>query len=186
MVPMSYEAALTKAWNELAGASKSEVLSVPLMGDTYQIDIKNRLIASLSCNVPAKEHLSILILHYAAHSLKNIFVPSGEWVSFKDIEGGEIYYPAFREGAIKPLLRKYGAKPEAILNNMARFSGKLIRMGDVAVEIETFKDVFIRIIFWKGDDEFGPEATILFDKSLTGVFPTEDIAVFLRIVAHGL
>jgi len=183
---MPYEAALAKAWDETDRLTDPIPHSVALLGDTYEVDVNQRRIYSLSCNVPAKDFLAILLLHYLAGLVKNCYSPSGEWVSFKDIESGEIYYPAFREGAINPIIRKYGRNPEALLEALKRFSGKKVSEGDVGIEIGTFDNITVKIILWKADEEFGPEATMLFDRNLTRIFSMEDITVFLRLVAHSI
>jgi hypothetical protein len=183
---MTYEAALTKAWKELEGSGLGEGHCVRFMNDTYDMDLKGRRITSRSCNVPTKDYLTILLLHYVLGSMRNKFSPSGEWVSFKEIENGEIYYPAFREGAISLVLKKYGSNPESLLDVLKRFEGTRVKEGDAAVEISTFEEIRVRIIIWKADEEFGPEATMLFDKNMTSVFSMEDIVVFLRFVAHNI
>ena len=38
----------------------------------------------------------------------------------------------------------------------------------------------------RGDDEVGPEATMLFDRNITKIYPMEDVAVFSRVVVHQL
>ena len=40
------------------------------------------------------------------------------------------------------------------------------------------------ITIWKADDEFGPDANILFDKNITKIFCIEDTVVLTEIVAH--
>lgn len=183
---MTYEAALSKAWDELEKLSDAERHVISLLSDTYEVDVKNRAASSVSCNVPTKDFLTILLLHYILGSMKNKFSPSGEWVSFKEIKAGEIYYPAFRESVIAPLLRKYGSAPESLLDALNRFTGKKINEGDAGIELAAFKDIAIRIVLWKSDEEFGPEATILFDKNITNIFSMEDVVVFSRFVTHSL
>jgi hypothetical protein len=183
---MSYEAALAKAWEELTRLASRGKYSVEFLGDTYGVDFKKRLIRAQGANTPAKEYLAILILHYLAGSLKKSFSPCGEWISFKELEGGEVYFPAFRDSAIKPLLARYGENPEDILSASGRFAVRRFEGGDTGVEVETFKGIWVRIVFWRGDEEFGPEATILFDKNLTGIYSMEDIAVLLRLVVHAV
>ena len=51
--------------------------------------------------------------------------------------------------------------------------------GDVAVELVTFPDVRVRFVFWFADKELPPEATILFDRELTKIFTTEEIAALM-------
>ena len=50
--------------------------------------------------------------------------------------------------------------------------------------METFPGVFVRIIFWRGDEDIPAEATMLFDSSLTEVYIMEDVAVLLTMVAE--
>jgi hypothetical protein len=183
---MSYEAAIKKAWDEPGKLTDKAIFQISLLNDTYDIDLKNRKVVSVSRKTPPKDFITILLLHYLAGTLKNGFCPSGEWISFKEIEGGAFYYPAFREAAIEPILKKYGSTPQNLPEALKRFKGSKIGEGDIAIELETFDKMNVRIILWKGDEEFAPEATIMFDKNLADIFSTEDIVVLLRMVAHSL
>lgn len=185
---MPYETAVKKAWETLEDLSEARTAyEVVLLGDRYDVNLKDKSIFSDSCNVPAKEYLALLILHYLIGSLKGGYIPSGEWISFKDIEGGEIYYPAYRNSVIERLLRKYGEKPENLLSALERFKGNKIEgLADAAIEVETFLNVKVRIALWKGDEEFGPEASILYDRNLTRIYTMEDITVFSHFIVGNL
>lgn len=185
---MPYEAAIKKAWQDLEDlAERQSPHNVALLGDRYTVNLKDKTVFSNSCNVPTKEYLTILILHYLINSLKGAYIPSGEWISFKDIEGGETYYPAYRKSVIETLLRKYGKNPENVLGALERFKGsKIEKLSDVAIEIETFPEIKVRIALWKADEEFGPEASILYDKNLTKIYTMEDITVFSHFIVGNL
>ncbi|MFA6079084.1 MAG: DUF3786 domain-containing protein [Candidatus Omnitrophota bacterium] len=183
---MAYGAALAKAWEDIGKLSGSVFYSVPFMGEKYEIDVDNRMVCSAACNIPVKDQLVILLLHYVSGSLRGGYSPGSEWLSFKDIEGGEIYYPAFREGAIAILLKKFGRDPQKLLSVMGRIKGRKVEAGDGAIEFNAFKGVPVRIVLWEADEEFEPEITILFDSNISRIFPMEDIAVFSRLVAHSL
>ena len=181
---MAYGTALEKGWAQLAGFSDKDECFVVLLNEAYEVHVRDKRVIMASSKAPAKDFVTILILHYLSGSLKRAFAPSGEWVSFKEIESGQFYYPAFYEGAIKPILKKYGADPQGLAGAADRLGGKAVKMGDAAIEIAAFSDIPVRIVLWKSDEEFGPEATMLFDKNITKIFPTEDIAVLARIIAH--
>ncbi len=183
---MTYESAIQKSWAELEKISESQKYNVSLLGDTYELNVQDRCILSGSCNIPTKEYLSLLLLHYVIGTSGNKYVPAGEWVSFKDVEGGETYYPAYRKGVIEPLLRKYGKHPEGLWSVLERFQGNKIEGSDIGIEITTFSDVRVRIILWKADDEFGPDANILFDKNLAKLYTMEDITVFSHFIVNSL
>ena len=184
---MGYQQALEKAWGAVSDLPHSgERITVSLLSDPYTIDLKNRTILSDSCNVPAKEHVSILLLHYLANQLRSKSLPSptGEWVGFQEIEGGEGYYAAFKKRTIDRILKKYGSTPEAIKTALDRLPGEMADKGDVGIIIHPFKEISILITMSKADDEFGPGANILFDKNISSIFCTEDIVVLTEMVAH--
>lgn len=183
---MSYEAAVNKSWEELAAVNKEVLLSVKFLADEYTVDCPGRKVSSLACNVPAKDFTAILILHYLAQRLKGLPEPTGEWVSFKELANIEGYYPAFRKRAVEPVIRKYGSNPQGILSVLERLPGRKAAQGDVAVCIEAFTGVPVLVVLWKGDDEFGPEASLLFDRNIAQIFCTEDIVVLAGMVAYAL
>ena len=107
---MSYAQALDKAWADLGELSDINTFSVKFLSDTYSVDAQKKKVLSDSCNVPAKEYISLVTLHYLIKKLrlKEMPCPSGEWVDFNRLEGGEGYYPAFKKRTIDRILKKYG------------------------------------------------------------------------------
>ncbi|MDD5654913.1 MAG: DUF3786 domain-containing protein [Candidatus Omnitrophica bacterium] len=183
---MGYEAALKKSWLELESIAPQRTGNVRFLADEYSIDLEKRRVLSLSCNIPAKDHTAILVLHYFTRSLKGLPPLAGEWVSFKQLEGGLGYYPAFKKRVIVPILRKYGSDPKALAGITERFKAKVIEMADAAVVIEAFDNVPVLLTVWKADEEFGPEANVLFDKNIARIFCTEDTIVMAGFVACGI
>ncbi len=174
---MTYEPALNKAWEEIQRLTTEKVLAVKFFSDEYNVDVAARKILSLSCNIPAKDFVSILLLHYLEQKLKGLPGLTGEWISFKELSSGEAYYPAFRKRAIEPILRKYGSNPQGLLAVLDKGLAQKINQADAAVAMEAFAGVPILVEIWKGDEEFGPEANMLFDRSIAKIFCTEDVAV---------
>ena len=183
---MSYEAAIDKAWEDLFKLRPHKNLSLKFLADEYSIDLAQKRVISLSCNVPAKDFTAILILHYLARKLKGLPRLTGEWLPFRELSGVEGYLPAFRKRAIEPIIRKYGDNPKAILEVLDRLPAKRVDQGDIGIVLEAFQGVPVLIILWRPDQEFGPEANMLFDKSITQIFCTEDIVVLAGFLASQL
>ncbi|MBL7129938.1 MAG: DUF3786 domain-containing protein [Candidatus Omnitrophica bacterium] len=183
---MGYDIALSKAWSEFENLAKDKALSVRFLADEYNIDLANKQILSLSCNVPTKEYLSIIILHYLTKKIEGLPVVSGEWIDFRQLDGGQGYYPNFRKRVIESIKRKYGSNPDTLLNLSERFNVKRVQLADVSIVVEVFDNVPILIELWKGDEEFGPEANVLFDKSIKDILCTEDIVVLAGFVASNI
>lgn len=174
---------MQKGWEDLSNLNPGKTLSVKFLGDEYSVDLQEKRVLSLACNAPAKDFTVILILHYLAQKLEGLPPLTNEWMSFKELSGVEGYYSAFRNRAIEPIIRKYGNHPEGVLAALDRFPGKRVDQGDVGIVLEVFEGVPVLITLWRSDDEFGPEANILFDKSITQIFCTEDIVVLAGFVA---
>jgi len=180
---MGYEASLERAWDEL-GMLSLEDAAVSFLGEKYQVRASERSVLQPSGS-PAEQMHAVLILHYLIGLLKHGYHPRGEWISFKETKGGELFWPAFRESVIKPLLQSFQSDPERLIRVMLeRLAGRRVEDGDVAVELAAFPDVFVRLVFWKGDEELPSEASMLFDRNLTEIYSTEDVAVFLMAVAR--
>ena len=183
---MGYEAALSKAWLEFESLAKDKNISVRFMSDEYTIDLENKRILSVSCNTIVKDYISILLLHYLKQKLMGLPTIDGEWISFRQLEGGEGYYPAFKKRVIDPIIRKYSSNPEAILEIIERLKAKRIQLADASVVLDVFDDVPVVIALWQGNEEFGPEVNMLFDKNIKDIFCTEDIIILAEFIAHNI
>ncbi|MBI4707437.1 MAG: DUF3786 domain-containing protein [Candidatus Omnitrophica bacterium] len=183
---MSYDIAKNKAWAELSKFGLSKNASVKFLADEYIVDLDKKEVFSLSCNVPAKDFTAILILHYLAQKLNGLALVTGEWLTFRELSGIEGYYAAFKKRSIDPIIRKYGLNPKAISSLVKRFNGKLIEEADGGIILEAFEGVPVMIKLWKADEDFGPDANIFFDRSVTKIFCIEDVVVLAGIIASQL
>lgn len=183
---MSYDQSLEKAWKEILELGKENRFMVKLLADEYEVDLKNKKIVSLSNNIAAKEYISIILLHYLIQKLKLKVLPfpTNEWIDFRQIEGAEAYYPAFKKRIIDTLLKKYGSQPEALLELTERIPAKRVQFGDLGIALEILENVPMLITLWRADEEFGPEANILFDRSIVKIFCIEDIVVLADLIVH--
>jgi len=180
---MGYEVALNKSWDEFLALNSGHSLSVRFLADEYVLEPDKKLILSLACNVPAKDFTAILILHYLAQKIKGLPLFSGVWLPFREVAGIEGYYAAFKKRSIEPIIRKYGSNPAALLAAAERLGGSRFKGEDLGVIIEAFEGVPVLIKLWPADDEFGPDANIFFDRSISSIFCTEDIVVLSGIIA---
>jgi len=183
---MAYDVAINKAWEELGKLNPAGDLTVKFLADEYSLDLEAKKLISLACNVPAKDFTAILILHYLIQKLKGLPVLTGEWLGFRELSGIEGYEAAFKKRAIEPVIRKYGRNPEGLLAVLERIPGKRVDQGDIGIILEAFEGAPAMVVLWRPDEEFGPQANILFDKSITKIFCTEDIVVLAGIIAGSL
>ncbi len=183
---MGYDVAIAKAWEEVEELSLPHMQSVKFLSDEYAVDIGKKQLVSLSCNVTPKDFLTILLLHYLVRRSRGLPLITGTWVDFREFAGVEGYEPAFRARVINPVIRKFGKNPDALVEVLSRFPGEKANQADAGIVLEPLAGVKLLILLWRGDDEFSPEANVLFDGSMKDIFCIEDAIVFAEIVVRQL
>ncbi|EEG76199.1 DUF3786 domain-containing protein [Dethiobacter alkaliphilus] len=100
-----------------------------------------------------------------------------QYIPYRDLEGGNAYYGAFQKTAIKPLAKAFGSSPEKLPEAAAPFGGIPHTQGSgTGVILYLFPRVPLLFKIWPGDDEFPPQANVLFDSSANHYLHTEDLA----------
>ncbi|MEW6660763.1 MAG: DUF3786 domain-containing protein [Thermodesulfobacteriota bacterium] len=116
----------------------------------------------------------ILILHYLLHTTGEPL--SGREIDFRSVPEGGFYWSAFVSRAKKPLLETFGHDLDLYLQVAAASGGAIGTQGDASATYQAFPLVPVTHVLWRGDEEFPPEANILFDETIPRHLPTEDIA----------
>ena len=116
----------------------------------------------------------ILILHYLLNASGESL--TGRTIDFRQVPEGGFYWSAFVSRAQKPLLSTFGHDLDLYVKVAAAMGGEPLELGDAAARFMAFPRVPVTHVLWGGDEEFPPEATILFDETIPGYLPTEDIA----------
>ncbi len=119
--------------------------------------------------------LAILAIHYLNNADGR--QPTGKLKHFREFKEGHFYEPAFNRRTKEILVQAFGNDPAPMIAAAGKLGGKIIRSGDASVELSYFPSLPITCIVWKGDEEFSPEATVLFDETADRYFSAEDMAV---------
>lgn len=157
----------------------------PLFDRSYQIrypSFEIQDIADERIDPPIQEHL--LILHYMKGTGTERL--TGTWITYREIPEASFYFSVFVKRAIDPLKTAFGQNLLQLATAALQLNGRAISHGDVAFEFYVFPKVPIQVILWEGDDEFPPEANILFDKSISKILSPEDIAWLSGMLVYRL
>jgi hypothetical protein len=127
----------------------------------------------------------VLLLHYM-NGAKGSGI-AGKWIAYQEVPDGKFYLDAFLRRAKNPMVQGFGNQPE-LLEKLATdvYGARPLDQGDLSVEIRAFPKVPVALILWKGDDEFPPEGTILFDRSVSDILSAEDIAWLAGMIIYPL
>ena len=179
-----YVDALAKAWNalkerdpaELASSSGGELrgreLLVRLLNKTVVLNLDTQDIR-WSDGTDIKGDLKVVLLHYLEKAEGKL---AGNVVSYRELEGGNLYYSVFQGRAILPLIKNFGESPEKLIEKSAKLDGKVVKRGDASVDFLFFPYVLVNATIWKGDDEVPSSANVLFDGAILKTLPAEDVA----------
>lgn len=170
-----------------AGVSRAEAraLQVKFLNRSYRIawpDCAFEDADSPEKEVPIQEQ--VLILHYLLGV--GAEKPSGRWIAYREIPGASFYFSAFVKRAVDPLKKVFGGNVAGFKKAAGKLGGADIGTGDAGFEFAVFPKVPLRLILWEGDDEFGPEANILFDEAAGRIFSPEDAAWLAGMLVYRL
>lgn len=176
-------ASLAKA----AGAmfSPEEGLIVPFLGTEYRVEIHpqtdiRKVNSSEEVSIPDK----ILIAHYllGAAGRKS----TGKLITFRQIPDGHFYFEAFQRRARDPFANFFGNNERLFVKCAEMMGAVPVEIGDFGMDFPVFPHIHVQLVLWLGDEEFPPDATILFDESIQRILPVEDIAVMSGSLVYRL
>lgn len=162
-----------------AGSGKALIFN--FLGDEILVTHPQISVSYNNKNDDVPMWAKILALHYL---IRATGIPAlSEQITFKQLEGGLAYYPAFQRRSIIPLLDAYGTDPEKFMKAGAASGGLRSPYGDYALAFRAFPRVEVAFVLWKGDSEFPPTGSVIFDSSISDYLSTEDVAVLCNMIA---
>jgi hypothetical protein len=87
------------------------------------------------------------------------------------------YYPTYRKRSVSRLLAVFGENPEKLVASSEAWGGTPSPYGDVSVSLPVFPHIEAVVVLNRGDEEFPPDAAILYREDITEFLTLEDIAV---------
>ena len=133
-------------------------------------------------DVPIKD--KILILDYFTRAKGTPL--TGKTITYKELHDGLNYFSVFASRTINPIVSYFSEEPERLPDIAAVLGGKKAELGDVSVTINAFPRVPITIVLWRGDAEFGPEGSILFDSTISDYLSNDDIHTLCENITWSL
>lgn len=132
--------------------------------------------------IPFRE--KVLLLHYLAQAKGT--PPSGKYITFRELPEGPVYFRTFSKRTIQPLVKNFGEDPARLLEVGKGFGGVSSDLGDTSIIIPAFNRVPVIIVIWKGDEEFPPEGSVVFDANIQDYLTTEDVTVVSEVITWKL
>ena len=117
----------------------------------------------------------IILLH---HIIAASGLPvDADLIPYEDVPGCRAYAPVFDRRVTKPLISAFGFARDAFLEAGMALGGRKEEYGDASFTLQAFPRLPVTFILWEGDEDFPPSMKVLFDRSIHGYLPLEDIVV---------
>jgi len=161
-----------------AGAvfSPEQGLIVSFLGSEYRVEIHPQTdIRKVNSNEEVSIPDKILIAHYLLGATGR--KATGNLITFRQIRDGHFYFEAFQRRARDPFANFFGNNGRLFVKSAEMMGAAPVEIGDFGMDFPVFPHIHIQLILWSGDEEFPPDATILFDESVQRILSAEDIAV---------
>ncbi len=132
----------------------------------------------------ARDAVTLLLLHYL---LRADGYPLGDrWIAFRELEDGLLYDQAFRSRLEPALLHAFAHDLERFEQAARALGGSPLALGDKAFSLDVLPRIRMALIFYRGDEEFPPGVSVLFDSAASHYLPTEDLAILGGMLAGKL
>ncbi|MGV8905274.1 MAG: DUF3786 domain-containing protein [Acetobacterium sp.] len=148
---------------------------VTVMGSPYLVSFPQGDVTTADGKDFDNYKLKTMILRYLLNAKG---VPAtDDTISFREVSGGNMYFASFEGRCLKRFAFTFNYNIEGLKHAMSLLGAQPKKTGDFSWRFEVINNMFMTVILWAGDDEFPPEAQILFDANFPTAFSTEDMAV---------
>lgn len=156
-----------------AGASLADgILRLRILGREASIHIDEGTL-TWSDGKDLSSDMKVVVLNYLLSSKGRV---EGNWVSYREIPSGSLYYSVFHARGLSPLVSVFGTDTAPFEKAAETLGGKRVQRGDASYDMLFFPFLPVNATVWRGDEEVPASANILFD-SLTGsTMPAEVLA----------
>jgi hypothetical protein len=153
-------------------------------GEVVALDAGTLELVKHESTVPADVKVQILVFRYLL--CDSALRPSGKLISYRELPGGSFYMGPFRGRTVVPLVKMIGNDVKELRRRMDRFTWRDIGKGDFGAAVNLIGVLEMVLLYHAGDEEFSPDADILFDEQVKRVYSAEDAAVMAGMVCGKL
>lgn len=148
---------------------------VNLLGRKFAISHPNYAIRATDGGSVPPLPTQTFLLRYLLESRQT--VPSQEWKTFREMPWGEMYIQPYTGRVLTRAAYTFGTRLDAFRAAGAAMGVTAVTHGDVGFEFTLIGDYKMRILVWEGDEEFPPNAQVLYSGNFAEGFAAEDRVV---------
>lgn len=102
---------------------------------------------------------------------------SGEWKTFREMPWGEMYIKPYTGRVLTRAAFTFGTRVAAFRAAAEKMGAMPLKHGDAGYQFDLIGGYRMQILVWEGDDEFPPNAQVLYSDNFAQGFAAEDRVV---------
>ena len=102
---------------------------------------------------------------------------SGQWKTFREMPWGEMYIKPYTGRVLTRAAFTFGTRVAAFRTASEKMGAVPVRHGDAGYQFDLIGGYKMQILVWEGDDEFPPNAQVLYSDNFADGFAAEDRVV---------
>ena len=175
-VPFSYYA------DQFAKADPAEIsarLNLPFENNAFRVTLlgKEYIIAHPAAEITPAAPLPVqtFLLRYLLESKPVAW--RGEWKTFREMPWGELYIKPYTGRVLTRAAYTFSFKLDAFRKAAEQMGATPVKHGDAGFLFDLIGGYQMQIMVWAGDEEFPPNAQILYSDNFADGFAAEDRVV---------
>ena len=101
----------------------------------------------------------------------------GDWKTFREMPWGEMYIKPYTGRVLTRAAFTFGTRLDAFRAAAEKVGGRPVPHGDAGYEFDLIDGYRMQILVWAGDEEFPPNAQVLYSGNFADGFAAEDRVV---------
>ena len=148
---------------------------VNLMGRDYAISHPDYAIRALDGGALPPLPTQTFLLRYLLECRDTAW--SGAWKTFREMPWGEMYIKPYTGRVLTRAAFTFGTRLDAFRRAAEKMGAVPVRHGDAGYQFDLVGGYRMQILVWEGDDEFPPNAQVLYSDNFAEGFAAEDRVV---------
>ena len=104
-------------------------------------------------------------------------VANGNWLTFREMPWGELYIKPYTGRVLTRAAFTFGTRVAAFKKAAEAMGAEAVSHGDAGYRFHLIGEYEMQILVWEGDDEFPPNAQVLYSDNFADGFAAEDRVV---------
>ena len=151
-----------------------EKFYVNLLGEDYTISHPEGVIRR-GVEDAAPYNVQTFILRWLLEGKKVSW--QGNWKTFREMPWGELYIKPYTGRVLTRAAFTFGFKLEKFRAACEKMGAVAVKHGDAGYQLQLLPGFWMQIMVWEGDDEFPPNAQVLYTDNFEDGFAPEDRVV---------